>query len=122
LALLAGILGGSAGGLSSLLDFRGNRRLFTSWTLWYFAQPIVAGMIAEIFYVCIRAGFFASSTTLQNVNVFGIVAFSAMVGLFTDDATNKLSEVFKTLFATEASEARDGKLNTTEDPKPEKEC
>ncbi len=122
LSLFAGILGGSAGGLSSLLDFRGNRRLFSSWTLWYFAQPIVAGMIAVIFYVCIRAGFFASSSTLQNVNVFGIVAFCAMVGLFTDDATNKLSQVFKTLFATEASEARDGQLVPPDPPKEGKDC
>ncbi len=122
LALFAGILGGSAGGLSSLLDFRGNRRLFSSWTLWYFAQPIVAGMIAVIFYVCIRAGFFASSTTLQNVNVFGIVAFCAMVGLFTDDATSKLSQVFKTLFASPDAEARDGKLVSTESAAGEKEC
>lgn len=122
LALFAGILGGSAGGLSSLLDFRGNRRLFSSWTLWYFAQPIVAGMIAVIFYVCVRAGFFASSTTLQNVNIFGIVAFCAMVGLFTDDATSKLSQVFKTLFASQAAEARDGKLVVPEQPEAGKEC
>ncbi len=117
IAVLAGVLGGSAGGLSSLLDFRGNRRLFSSWSLWYFAQPIVAGMIAVIFYVCIRAGFFASATTLQSVNVFGIAAFCAMVGLFTDDATNKLSEVFKTLFASATADARDGKLITPEEEK-----
>ena len=122
LALFAGVLGGAAGGLSSLLDFRGSRRLFSSWTLWYFAQPIVAGMIAVIFYVCVRAGFFASSTTLQNVNIFGIVAFCAMVGLFTDDATSKLSQVFKTLFASSDAQARDGKLVSTDSATGEKEC
>ncbi len=122
LALCAGILGGSAGGLASLLDFRGNRRLFSSWTLWYFAQPIVAGMMAVIFYVCIRAGFFSSSTTLQNVNVFGVVAFCAMVGLFTDDATSKLSQVFKTLFASTDSEARDGQLVASDEQKEGKDC
>ena len=110
IALLAGILGGSAGGLSSLMDFRGERRLFRSWTLWYFSQPLVAGMMAVIFYIVVRAGFFSTETALQSVNVFGIAAFSALVGLFTDDATTKLSEVFKTMFASTAK-PREGALH-----------
>jgi hypothetical protein len=110
IALLAGVLGGSAGGLSSLMDFRGQRRLFRSWALWYFAQPLVAGMIATIFYMVVRAGFFSTETSLQGVNVFGIAAFSGLVGLFTDDATTKLSEVFKTLFASTAK-PREGALH-----------
>jgi hypothetical protein len=117
IALLAGVLGGSAGGLSSLMDFRGQRRLFRSWTLWYFAQPLVAGMIATIFYMVVRAGFFSTETSLQGVNVFGIAAFSALVGLFTDDATTKLSEVFKTMFASTAK-PREGALHPeTKEPK-----
>jgi hypothetical protein len=110
IALLAGVLGGSAGGLSSLMDFRGERRLFRSWALWYFAQPLVAGMIAVIFYMVVRAGFFSTETSLQGVNVFGIAAFSALVGLFTDDATTKLSEVFKTIFAS-TTKPREGALH-----------
>ncbi len=117
IALLAGVLGGSAGGLSSLMDFRGERRLFRSWTLWYFSQPLVAGMIAIIFYIVVRAGFFSTDTYPQSVNVFGIAAFSALVGLFTDDATTKLSEVFKTMFASTAK-PREGALHPeTKEPK-----
>lgn len=117
IALLAGVLGGSAGGLSSLMDFRGERRLFRSWTLWYFSQPLVAGMVAIIFYIVVRAGFFSTDTYPQSVNVFGIAAFSALVGLFTDDATTKLSEVFKTMFASTAK-PREGALHPeTKEPK-----
>jgi len=53
------------------------------------------------------------------VNVFGIAAFSALVGLFTDDATTKLSEVFRTMFAT-IGKPREGQLapETKETKKP----
>ena len=110
-ALLFGMLGGASHGLASLMDFRGQRRLFRSWSLWYFALPFLGGMMAVIFYVVIRAGLLtgASGTSVDFMNPYGVAAISAVVGLFTDQATNKLGEVFKTLFATSGVD-REGKL------------
>ncbi|MFA5804456.1 MAG: hypothetical protein WC879_07410 [Melioribacteraceae bacterium] len=109
LSLLFGILGGATHGLSSLMDFRGQRRLFRSWSLWYFGRPVLGGMVSMIFYIVVRAGFFSGSATSDAANLYGIVAVSTLVGMFTDQATNKLSELFKTMFVTKGEE-REGKL------------
>ncbi len=109
LSLLFGILGGATHGLSSLMDFRGQRRLFRSWSLWYFGRPILGGMVSLIFYLVVRAGLFSGSATSDSANLYGIVAVSTLVGMFTDQATNKLGELFKTMFVTKGEE-RGGKL------------
>ncbi len=109
LSLLFGVLGGSTHGLSSLMDFRGQRRLFRSWSLWYFGRPILGGMVSMIFYLVVRAGLFSSSAPSIDANLYGIAAISTLVGMFTDQATNKLAELFKTMFVTKGEE-REGKL------------
>ncbi|MBF8293918.1 MAG: hypothetical protein HW389_463 [Bacteroidetes bacterium] len=120
-ALMFGMLGGASHGLASLMDFRGQRRLFRSWSLWYFAQPFLGGMMAVIFYVVIRAGLLTGTgeTATNLINPYGVAAISAIVGLFTDQATNKLSEVFKTLFATKGA-ARGGQLDQNAPPEDER--
>ncbi len=114
IAIFGGMLGGAAHGLSSLMNFRGNRRLFRSWSLWYFGLPILGGMMSIIFFMVLQAGLIANAALSQTVNPYGVAALSALVGLFTDEATRKLAEVFKTLFATKEKDNREGKL------KPEK--
>ncbi len=114
LTLLFGLVGGAAHGLSSLMDFRGQRRLFRSWTLWYFALPLLGGVMAFIFYIAVRAGFLTADAT-KSINMYGVAAISVLVGLFTDDATNKLAEVFKTMFKTTGKE-REGGLNPDNPP------
>lgn len=110
IAIFGGMLGGAAHGLSSLMNFRGNRRLFRSWSLWYFGLPILGGMMSIIFFMVLQAGLIANSALSQTVNPYGVAALSALVGLFTDEATRKLAEVFKTLFATKEKDNREGKL------------
>jgi hypothetical protein len=103
IALLFGILGGASHGLASLMDFRGQRRLFCSWSLWYFALPFLGGMLALIVYVTIRAGLLTGAGDVTgSISLYGVAAFSAIVGLFTDRATNKLKEVIETIFATKS--------------------
>ena len=114
LALLAGILGGVTHGLSSLMDFRGNRRLFRSWALWYFGVPLVGGLTAVISFVVVRTGLFPDANMLSTLNPYGVVAVGALVGLFTDKATTKLGEVLDTLFAT--GKKREGKLSESPPP------
>lgn len=110
IAIFGGMLGGAAHGLSSLMNFRGNRRLFRSWSLWYFGLPILGGMMSIIFFMVLQAGLIANAAISQTVNPYGVAALSALVGLFTDEATRKLAEVFKTLFATKEKDTREGKL------------
>jgi hypothetical protein len=109
IALLAGILGGIVHGLSSLMDFRGNRRLFQSWSLWYFCSPLLGGMIALIMFFVVRAGLFPDTSATYALNPYGVAAISALAGLFTEKALTKLSEVLDTLIPTK--ETRGGQLD-----------
>ena len=43
---------------------------------------------------------FASTSGATTVNPWGIVAVAALVGLFSKQATNKLDELFSTMFQT----------------------
>lgn len=117
LALLAGILGGAARSLSSLVMYRASRRLFKSWTLWYFGQPVMGGMFAVIGLALLKAGLIGNSA-VETLSPAGVVAFSALIGLFIDEFTNKMSELFKTLFATKTPPATGGKITTKEPEKP----
>ncbi|HTY38386.1 MAG TPA: hypothetical protein VMH23_14805 [Bacteroidota bacterium] len=114
LALFAGGLGGALRSLSSLVMYRANRRLFTSWILWYFCQPVLGGMFAVVGLAMVKAGFIGGSG-VEVLSPSGVVAFSALTGLFIDEFTNKLSEVFKTIFATKSPPAIGGKI-TPKDP------
>ncbi len=111
IALLCGVLGGATHGLSSLMDFRGQRRLFRSWSLWYFGLPLLGGMLATIMLLVLRAGLFPNREAVEALNPFAVGAVGALAGLFTDKATSKLADVLETLFATEKK--REGPLTPT---------
>jgi hypothetical protein len=95
----------AAGGLGSLIqaatsfgDFVGNRRFYSSWVPWYLMRIIVGVLLALVLYFAFRGGFFSGSSTSSAVNPYGIAALAALAGLFSKQATDKLREVFETLF------------------------
>jgi hypothetical protein len=64
-----------------------------------------------LFYVVIRGGLFSPGTYSGDVNPYGIAGLSGLVGMFSKQATDKLSEVFGTMFQTSADAQRTDKLN-----------
>jgi hypothetical protein len=54
-----------------------------------------------VMYFVIRGGFLASATGTAELNPWGFVAVAALVGLFSKQATNKLDELFSTMFKTD---------------------
>jgi hypothetical protein len=118
-SLLFGTLGGASHGLASLMDFRGQRRLFKSWTLWYFLLPFLGGCLAVVFYMVVRGGLLTTGNDAAgpSINPYGIAGLSAIVGLSTDRATNKLKEIFDSIFTTK-SESRADTLSGDKKPKP----
>jgi hypothetical protein len=48
------------------------------------------------------------------VNPYGMVALAGLVGMFTKQATDKLSEVFSTLFKTDREKELKDKLNPSQ--------
>jgi len=103
MVVAAGALGSLVHCLTSFADYVGNRKLNKSW-VWYFILRTPIGIsLALIFYLVLRGGLIAP-TGGQNtqagmlLNPYGLAAIAGMAGMFSKQATDKLSEVFDTLF------------------------
>jgi hypothetical protein len=113
LATSAGALGSYIHGLKSLADFLGNRTAKTSWFYFYLTRPFLGAALAVLFYAVIRGGFMAGTPADANaVNPYGVIAVCGLVGMFSDRASQKLSEVFETMFRTD--DTRKDKLGSAE--------
>ena len=74
--------------------------------------------LALVFYFVIRGGFLTTSGGAKDINPYGIAALAGLVGMFSKQATDKLSEVFGTLFraaAGEGDDKRSGSLKPKEE-------
>lgn len=104
LVLLVGAIGSYVHAASSFVDYLGNRTMVSSWIWWYLLRPFIGMMLALIFYFVFRGGFITGGintggeSAANFINPFGIAAMAALVGMFSKVATDKLNEVFVTLF------------------------
>lgn len=98
LVIVAGILGAFVHGATSLADYLGNNRFNRSWTWFYLLRPAIGMALALVFYFVIRGGFLSTTGGGEDINPYGIAALAGLVGMFSKQATDKLSEVFGTLF------------------------
>jgi hypothetical protein len=118
LAASMGALGAFLHATVSLGDYLGNRRFVTSWTTWYILRLPLGATLAVVFYFVIRAGFLTPDTPAEEVNAFGVAAVSALAGLFSKQATDKLREVFETLFRTDPEKGDAERADSLANPKP----
>jgi hypothetical protein len=98
LVMLAGALGSFVHGASSLVNFVGSRKVVASWRWWYLLRPFIGSTLALGFYFAVRAGFFATSAGTGTLNTVGFAATAFLVGMFTRQASEKLAELFNTMF------------------------
>lgn len=112
LVMLAGALGSLMHALRSLYWYTGNREMVWSWAAYYFLLPLTGAILAVIFYFVVRGGFFSPQASFQNTSPFGFAALSALVGLFSPQATLKLKEVAETIF-TKPGAGKDTKPQET---------
>ncbi|MEA2633411.1 MAG: hypothetical protein QOH92_178 [Chloroflexota bacterium] len=96
-AALGGALGGMVHSFQSLTWYVGNRKLVRSWLIMYALLPLTGAAMALIFYIVLRAGLVSPQATEQDISPFGFVAIAALVGLFSEQASQKLKQVFETL-------------------------
>lgn len=108
LVALMGFLGNMIHIATSFTTFVGNGTFLRSWVLWYFVRPFTAAAMAIIIYFIIRAGFLSYGTGASGISLYGILSLAALAGLFTDNATLKLKEVFDVIF--KVKDERTGKL------------
>jgi hypothetical protein len=98
LALLAGSLGAFMHAAQSFAAFVGNRELKASWVWWYLLRPPIGSVLGLVLYFVARAGLLGGAS--DAVSPYGVVAIGGLGGWFSKQATNKLAEVFDTLFST----------------------
>jgi hypothetical protein len=113
LAFLAGVAGSFLHTAQSLSSYLGNGRFRASWTTWYVLRPWIGGILGFCLYFVFRAGLIAGASA---VNPFGVVAIGVLGGWFSKTTTDKLQEVFETLFHTEADRERAHKLEAPQQP------
>jgi hypothetical protein len=109
---LAGALGGLIHSLRSLYWYIGNRVLRRSWLVMYLALPLIGSALAIVFCLVLRGGLLVGEGAGTQINFFGFAAISALVGLFSPEAAEKLKQVFSTLL-TPAESGRDRAPATT---------
>jgi hypothetical protein len=86
-----------------------------SWVAFYLLLPFTGAMLAVIFYLVVRGGFFSPQASTETTSPFGFAALSALVGLFSPQATLKLKEVAETIF-TKPEAGADHKPQGSTDP------
>lgn len=105
--IAGGALGSLIHTLTSFADFVGNRTLSRNWIWWFILRTPIGIALALLFYVVLRGGLMVPSLpggsidTTHLLNPYGIAAISALAGMFSKQATDKLREIFDTLFRTE---------------------
>jgi len=108
--IVSAILGSLIHASTSFAYYVAKRRAEASWTWWYLLRVPIGVTLAVIFYFALRAGVLSSGSGVEPVNPFGIATIAGLVGMFSRQATDKLGDVFDTLFKTE----KKGKPTTTE--------
>jgi hypothetical protein len=98
LVIVAAAIGAYIHAATSFADFVGNKRFVASWTWWYLLRLFIGVSLALLLYFAVRGGFLSASSTSTDVNPYGIATLAGLAGLFSKQATDKLREVFETMF------------------------
>lgn len=96
---LAGALGGLVHTLRSFSMYVGTRYLRWSWIPFNLLLPVVGALGGTVFYLVFRGGLFSTSTSSTAANPYGFAAVAALVGLFSEQAIEKLRHIAKEMFA-----------------------
>jgi hypothetical protein len=97
---LSGAIGSFIHVATSFADFVGNRKLRSSWEVWYFMRPLIGASLALVVYFVIRGGLISSSGGPDPMSPYGLAATAGMCGLFSQQASDKLQEIFEEAFRT----------------------
>lgn len=116
LVMLAGGIGAFVHTATSFGDFVGNQKLTHNWIWWYVLKPFIGMALATLMYMAFRGGFLTVGDEAGKINLYATVALAGMVGMFSKQATDKLSEVFNTLFKSSKGEGDDSRKDSLNAP------
>ena len=101
MVFLMGGLGGSIRMLSSIVKYVGNGMFTRNWLPFYYLGALTGALVAPVIYLMLRAGALtapSTQTAAASLNLISMYGFAALSGLFSKNATDKLAEVFATVF------------------------
>ncbi len=97
LVAIGGFLGAMIHVSSSFVRYVGADEYVNNWLLWYVVKPFVGTAIALIGYLAFE-GKILGNTDATQINLYRIIALAILTGMFTDTATDKLQQIFETIF------------------------
>lgn len=106
--IVAGALGGCIHVGTSFSDYVGTGKYKSTWQWWYLLRPPIGAALALTFYFLIRGGLLSLTTGQPDVDpsFYGMAGISFLVGMFSKQATDKLDDVFDTLFKSNKDNER----------------
>ncbi len=107
LLALMGALGSIVHAISSFTTFVGNRKFLTSWAWWYIFKPFLGGLVALAVFLVFRAGFGIGNYSLDKADCLKSAAFAILIGLFAEQATIKMKDIFDALFTPRKEQRQD---------------
>ena len=108
IAALSALLGSFIHSATSFASYMGNHKLLRAWVGWYVLRPVIGMALGIVFYFILRAGLVTTESAAA-VNEFGVAAVSALAGMFSKQATDKLEEVFDGVLVSPKDGARGDK-------------
>jgi hypothetical protein len=106
LVLVIGALGGVLYGMIgycihlSLGDFN------DKWFCWYLFRPLMGAGMSLVLFLATRGGFISLGSSVSYGDLYGTAALSVLSGMFSEQVSKKLAEIFGTLFRTESDAKR----------------
>ncbi len=94
---LIGAVGSLLHALRSYNSYVGGRQFLANWIPFYLVKPFTGASMAVVFYFLFRGGFFAPGVGAESVSEFGFFALAGLIGLFSEEAVEKLKDVAETL-------------------------
>ena len=96
----SGMLGAMIRAVYSFVRHLGQNDFSFKWTWYYLLLPLLGGTLSLGLYFVLRGGFYGASFGKGlTLNIYSFAAFSALTGLFTGNALEKLRLVAVTLLA-----------------------
>ncbi len=114
LALAAGALGAWLACIRSFVGYIGNRTFSPSWAFFYLSRPGFGAGLALVAHMAHRSGNLGSAVTATDPTV--VIFYSAVVGLFADEALQKLHDIFRAAFGVQDN--RGDKMNQSNQQTP----
>lgn len=103
LALLFGAVGACVHAVSSLVMWQGKNKFERSFVPWYVTKPIIGAALAAGIYFLLRSTLLTTVSGspisgIAAINEYGVAGISLLVGLMTSQMTQKLRDVFDSMF------------------------